>query len=124
MHSSNSLEVVVRRFLVTIADGPKESKNPYGRFMVKSMLECSNQSDAMKKLGQNFDIERRKAFISLFQKAQDSGELPKTVDTKALAKYFAGLPSALFVVNAAKSDFINVAMTVLPKSGETYSPPP
>jgi hypothetical protein len=73
---------------------------------------------------QNFDIERRKAFISLFQKAQDSGELPKTVDTKALAKYFAGLPSALFVVNAAKSDYINVAMTVLPKSGETYSPPP
>ncbi|MEK6204852.1 MAG: hypothetical protein N2B02_04385, partial [Amylibacter sp.] len=57
---------------------PKESKNPYGRFMVKSMLECSNQSDAMKKLGQNFDVERRKAFISRFQKAQDSVELHKT----------------------------------------------
>jgi hypothetical protein len=77
MHSSNSLEVVVRRFLVTIADGSKESKNPYGRFMVKSMLECSNQSDAMKKLGQNFDIERRKAFINLFQKRKIAVNYPK-----------------------------------------------
>ncbi len=114
----------MRRFLEPIADGPKESKNPCGRFMVKSMLECSNQSDAMKKLGQNFDVERRKAFISRFQKAQDSVELPKTTDTKALAKYFAGLPSALSVMNAAKSDFINVAMTVLPENGGTDSPPP
>jgi TetR/AcrR family transcriptional regulator, copper-responsive repressor len=125
MHAADPLEVVLRRLLETIAEGPKESENPCGCFMVKSMLECSNQSDAMKKLGQNFDIERRMAFIKRFQIAQDSGELPKNADANALAEFFAGLPSALSVMNAAETDqtaknnFINVAMTVLPKSAET-----
>ncbi len=122
LHAPDPLKVALRHFLEIIAEATNGTKNPYGCFVVKSVVECAHQPDALKKLGQGFDMERRQVFIKRFQRAQESGDLPQTVDAKALAEFFSGQSLALAVMNAAGKDqaalnsFIDVAMTVLPKS--------
>lgn len=120
VHSPDSLVVVVRRFLRSVARVAVDRNGPGGCFVVNSVVECANRPAPLEDLARAFDAKRRAAFIGRFRAAQKRGELPADTDARALGEFFAGQALALAVMGRAGDSrksldrVIDVAMTVIP----------
>jgi len=117
--SPDPLDVVVRRFLQTIAASVMDKVSPNGCFLVNSVIECENQSPALEVLAKTYNENRRAAFVKRFYAAKKQGELPVNANALALAEFFSGQVMALAVLGSSGADqkslerFIEVAMSVL-----------
>ena len=120
VQSPDPLDVVVRRFLETVATSVIDKSNPHGCFVVNNVIECASGPPSLEVLGRSFDAKRRAAFINRFMTAKKQGELPTDADAKSLAEFFAGQTLALAVMGRGGANrkslyrFIDMAMTVLP----------
>lgn len=119
--STDSLEITLRRFLLTIAQGSADRNRPGGCFVVNSVVECAGKPPVLKDLGRSCEEKRRGSFVIRFKKELDAGRLPVDTDIEALADFFDGQCVALAVMGRAGGKpenlhrLIDVAMTVLPK---------
>jgi len=122
--SPDPLDVVVRRALRQLADGTSEKNGPGGCFLVNTLVECAHGFPALEALSKDLDAKRLNAFVERFQAAKKAGELPPLADPRRLAEFFSGQVLALAVMGrsgASQRDldrFIDVAMTVLPKTAQ------
>lgn len=119
IESPDPLNVVVRRFLQTVAASVLDKASPNGCFLVNSVIECENQSPALEALVRTYHENRRAAFIKRFHTAKEHGELPANANALALAEFFSGQVMALALLGSSGADlesverFIEVAMSVL-----------
>ncbi len=117
--SPDPIEVVVRRFLQTVAASALDKTSPNGCFLVNSVIECEKQSPALEALVRTYSENRRAAFVKRFHAAKKHGELPANANALALAEFFSGQVMALAVLGSSGADqeslerFIEVAMSVL-----------
>lgn len=120
IESPDPLDVVVRRFLQTIAASAMDKASPNGCFLVNSVIECEKHSPALEAQVRTYNENRRAAFVKRFHAAQEQGELPANTTALALAEFFSGQVMALAVLGSSGADqkslerFIEVAMSVLP----------
>ena len=118
--SNDALKVSVRRFLKAVAHSMIDNSHPSGCFVVNSLVQGASQHPAMEAIGREFDQNRRNAFIEVFAKAQQKGDLPANADAKALAEFFSAQSLALGVLGRTNANeetlnsFVDVAMTALP----------
>jgi len=117
--SPDPIDVVVRRFLDSVATNVVDKNNPSGCFLANSVVECGGHSSSLEDIARGFDSERRAAFVDRFKAAKEKGELPEDTDAEALGEFFAGQALALSVMGRAGVDiatlsrFLDVAMQVL-----------
>ena len=118
--STDPLDVVIRRYLETVAASNLDETCPGGCFFVNSVIDCAHGPASLEKLTREFEASRRAAFVERFRASKNKGELPDDADPEALGEFFAGQVLALAVMALAGADresldrFIDVAMTVLP----------
>jgi AcrR family transcriptional regulator len=117
--SPDPIDVVVRRFLQTVAASALDKVSPNGCFLVNSVIECENHSPALEAQVRIYNETRRTAFVKRFHAAQEQGELPANANALALAEFYSGQVMALAVLGSSGADqkslerFIEVAMSVL-----------
>ncbi|MFD2205611.1 TetR/AcrR family transcriptional regulator [Kiloniella antarctica] len=120
-NSNDPLKVRVRNFLNNVAHSMLDKNNPSGCFVVNSLVQGASQHTEMEAIGQKYDQNRRSAFIEIFEKSQQKGELPPEVDAKALAEFFSAQSLALGVLGRANASretitsIVDIALTVLPE---------
>lgn len=118
--SPEGLDVVLRRFLETIASGASDKTCPSGCFVVNSVIECANKVPSLKEAGRNLDEMRHSALIARFQMEKKRGTLSPAIDAMALASFFNGQCIALAVMGRAGNSqetlnqFIDMALKILP----------
>jgi len=124
VQSPDPLDMVIRRTLKTLAEATTGKNGPGGCLLVNTLVECAHGSEALDSLSHELDARRLDAFVKRFRAAKKTGELSPLADPRQLAEFFSGQVLALAVMGrsgASQRDldrFIDVAMTVLPKTAQ------
>ena len=117
--SPDPIDVVVRRFLQTVAASVLDKSSPNGCYLMNSVIECENHSPALEAQVRTYNETRRAAFVERFHASKEHGELPASANALALAEFFSGQVMALALLGSSGADqetlerFIEVAMSVL-----------
>src|SRR5579859_1123204 len=96
-----SAREAVKRLLIETAEALTNPRNPRGCLLVQGALACGDESDCIKK---ELAMRRETGELLLRERllrAQREGELPASVDAKALASYYMTLMRGMSVESSA-----------------------
>jgi AcrR family transcriptional regulator len=99
--SAPTAREVARRRLYGAIDSPRDPARPPGCLVVLEAARCSDANDPIGRKLSSFCDAAHQAFVQRFKRAKAEGDLPKSADPAALARYLSTVAQGIAVQAAA-----------------------
>jgi TetR/AcrR family transcriptional repressor of nem operon len=108
----------IERMFAAILRRTSDPTQPRGCLITNTALECPGSGDDINRTIATWVSQQESALYHVLLRAQATGDLPRTQDCRALARFFVGIAQGLNVMHkamadpAALQDMVRVAMQV------------